>query len=265
MSYKALLISDEQEHIQNLILAFRKEQFQMVTVHTAEDARLVLAREAIGTIVVDENVRDARGIDLMVEFAHDFQNVPRVFVASQVDLEAAVRLVNQAQAFRVLRKPWDTDTLAVAIRTALRKYTMKTLSDRVVNLARRQIMLVEELDRESTAGGEVLVGGVVHTQEMPASARVVPQTAQALEEIDPIAMLQPLEAASLSRREKEILRAVVAGKKPRDLARMFFISVHTARNHIKAIYRKLGVHAQGELIAKVLRAPGRERYGNATA
>jgi len=36
--------------------------------------------------------------------------------------------------------------------------------------------------------------------------------------------------------------------------------VHTARNHIKAIYRKLSVHSQGELIAKVLRAPGRDRF-----
>jgi DNA-binding CsgD family transcriptional regulator len=205
-----------------------------------------------------------RGIDLMVEFAHDFPQIPRVFAAGELNLESMVRVVNQAQAFRLLRKPWDAEHMAQTIRIALRKHSMKLLSERVVNLARRQTLLVEELDRETVAGDRSI-------PSVPRQSRLEMSLAQpshagaqnSVNDVDPVTMLSPEEASQLSRREKEILRAVVSGKKPRDLARLFFISVHTSRNHIKSIYRKLGVHAQGELIAKVLRPSGSEQQHRA--
>jgi len=254
MSHKALLISEDYESLRSLSLAFRKEPFSLAIVESAEDARSILSREPIGAVVIDENVRGSRGVDLMVELAHDFPQVPRIFATGELNLETMVRVVNQAQAYRVLRKPWDSDTMAQTIRIALRKHSMKLLSDRVVNLARRQTLLVEELDRETVAGDRSIPSVPRQSRlEMSLAQPAFAQPARSVNDVDPVAMLSPEEASQLSRREKEILRAVVSGKKPRDLARLFFISVHTSRNHIKSIYRKLGVHAQGELIAKVLR------------
>jgi len=72
-------------------------------------------------------------------------------------------------------------------------------------------------------------------------------------ESDPATLLSAEEIALLSPRETEILRALVEGAKPADIARGLFISIHTARNHIKALYRKLRVHSHVELIARVNR------------
>jgi len=260
MSHKALLVSEDYEQLRSLALAFRKEPFSLAIVETADDARSMLAREPIGALVIDENLRGSRGIDLLVELAHDFPQIPRVYASGELNLESMVRVVNQAQVFRLLRKPWDAEHMAQTIRVALRKHSIKLLSDRVVNLARRQTLLVEELDRETVAGDRSLPS-VPHQSRME-MLHAHPSHASAqspLADIDPITMLTPDEASQLSRRETEILRAVVSGKKPRDLARLFFISVHTSRNHIKSIYRKLGVHAHGELIAKVLRPAGAPR------
>lgn len=65
----------------------------------------------------------------------------------------------------------------------------------------------------------------------------------------------------ISTREAEISALLVAGCNLRDIAARLRISVHTARNHLKAIFRKTGLRSQSELIRRlasssVIFAPG---------
>ena len=56
---------------------------------------------------------------------------------------------------------------------------------------------------------------------------------------------------TLSEREREILSELAAGSRVPSIATRLFISPHTVRNHLKAIYRKLGVGSQAELIERL--------------
>lgn len=55
----------------------------------------------------------------------------------------------------------------------------------------------------------------------------------------------------LSGREKEILQLLMAGSRAPAIAKQLHISPHTVRNHLKAVFRKVDVSSQGELIALV--------------
>ena len=55
----------------------------------------------------------------------------------------------------------------------------------------------------------------------------------------------------LSQREREVLAHLVAGSRVPTIADKLFISPNTVRNHLKAIYRKLDVSSQTELIERV--------------
>lgn len=68
---------------------------------------------------------------------------------------------------------------------------------------------------------------------------------------DPLAALPAEQRAQLSPRETEVLLALATGSSTRELAGQLFISEHTVRNHLKAIYRKLGVHSRTELFSKL--------------
>ena len=61
----------------------------------------------------------------------------------------------------------------------------------------------------------------------------------------------------LSEREREVLTHLMAGTRVPAIAEKLFISPNTVRNHLKAIYRKLDVSSQNELIERVrgLEAP----------
>jgi DNA-binding NarL/FixJ family response regulator len=64
------------------------------------------------------------------------------------------------------------------------------------------------------------------------------------------------EEQQLTPREREIFDAMLRGMRPPGIARAFFISVHTVRRHAQAVFRKLDVHSQVELM---------NRYGAAGA
>jgi DNA-binding NarL/FixJ family response regulator len=58
------------------------------------------------------------------------------------------------------------------------------------------------------------------------------------------------QAQSLSPREQEVLAHLVEGKRISQIAKTLFVSQHTVRNHVKAMFRKLNVHSQAELLSK---------------
>jgi len=58
------------------------------------------------------------------------------------------------------------------------------------------------------------------------------------------------ELRQLSRREREVLRLLLANHKPQTIAKRLFISLHTVRNHLRSIFEKLDVHSQTELLAR---------------
>ncbi len=76
-----------------------------------------------------------------------------------------------------------------------------------------------------------LPGAVAHT----ATAGFRPRASLPLERLTP--------------REREVVTSLQATARVRHVAASLGISVHTARNHLKAVYRKLRVSSQGELLA----------------
>lgn len=71
--------------------------------------------------------------------------------------------------------------------------------------------------------------------------------------------VQPIDPAwwahpalrGLSERQMEVLRRLLAGESVRSTARELFLSESTVRNHLSAIYRRLGVHSREELLAQL--------------
>lgn len=61
------------------------------------------------------------------------------------------------------------------------------------------------------------------------------------------------ERAQVSSREKDVLGLLLHGRRAPEIAVALGISPHTVRNHLKALYRKLGVHSQGALAEFLLK------------
>jgi DNA-binding CsgD family transcriptional regulator len=52
----------------------------------------------------------------------------------------------------------------------------------------------------------------------------------------------------MSRRELEVLQLLLSSRRVSSIARELSISAYTVRNHLRAVFRKLNVHSQTELL-----------------
>jgi DNA-binding NarL/FixJ family response regulator len=73
-----------------------------------------------------------------------------------------------------------------------------------------------------------------------------------------------IDVHDLTRRELEVLRALVAGRSSRDICAELYISPNTLRTHVQNLLNKLRVHSKLEAVAVALRQqlvemPSRER------
>lgn len=68
-----------------------------------------------------------------------------------------------------------------------------------------------------------------------------------------------VEAYCLTPREQQITQAVARGLSNPEIAAELFLSAHTVRDHLKAVFAKVGVGSRGELVAKLFA----EHYGPA--
>jgi DNA-binding CsgD family transcriptional regulator/PAS domain-containing protein len=64
------------------------------------------------------------------------------------------------------------------------------------------------------------------------------------------------EINELTARQLEVLTRLLQGQRVPTIAAQMYISPSTVRNHLAAIYRKLGVHSQAELLAHVRTSEG---------
>ena len=60
-----------------------------------------------------------------------------------------------------------------------------------------------------------------------------------------------IEAYGLSPRERDVVRAIARGSSTPEIASELYLSPHTVRDYVKAVFEKVGVSSRGELVAKL--------------
>jgi DNA-binding CsgD family transcriptional regulator len=60
-----------------------------------------------------------------------------------------------------------------------------------------------------------------------------------------------VQAYELTDRERQITGLIARGAATGDIAEELFLSAHTVRDHVKAVFQKVGVSSRGELVAKL--------------
>jgi DNA-binding CsgD family transcriptional regulator len=130
-----------------------------------------------------------------------------------------------------LRTSLDDDGLPSVIRAAATK-------------ARRSRTVASLTTRVRDGSGRWLRLHVAPVEGEVGSVAVVIETARP---DDLIYIL--LDSYGLTQRETEIVLLLARGLAVKEIAAEFFLSIHTVRDHIKAVYAKTGVNSRGELVA----------------
>ncbi len=215
------------------------------TAHDAPGALRGVADTRPDLVTMDIRLQGgADGTELARQIWQRFR-VPVVFLTAFSDRDV-IRNATQPGTFAYVLKPFDERQLQCAVAVALHRARMEKAfragaeRERVLRDGlKRVIGLLSEL---SLAAGQDTAEG---------AARAPSGIADAL--------------ASLSAREREVLHLLLTNHRVPSIARALFISPHTVRNHLKAIFRKFGVRSQIELLELLRNTPADDREGQPMA
>jgi DNA-binding NtrC family response regulator len=141
VKYKILVVDDEEAARYGIRKALQARDILIVEAQDLRSARYTLEKESPDLILLDVNLPDGTGIDLLKEAVSGNPNVAVVIITAHGSERLAVEAI-RAGAYDYLSKPFEVDELRLLVRNARERK----------ELAEENRALREELEKEGKFG-----------------------------------------------------------------------------------------------------------------
>lgn len=209
---RLLLADDEETFRSSVAVLLRREGYLCDVASTAGEASKHLSENVYDLLITDLRMPGNMELELLKAAAGSGGTLPVIVVTAYPSVPTAIEAVRCA-VVDYLVKPFDFDELLRAVRRALE--------------TRRAARMLESLRSVLADGGTI--AQIARRAAAPAHGHA---------------------ADALTPREREIVGALSTGQRVGAIAGRLGVSEHTVRNHLKAVYRKLDVHSQVELLSR---------------
>ena len=220
-----LLVDDDEMFLQSTAELLRREGYVCDVATDAAAATELLLTRTYHALLTDIRMPGNTAMEFIEASREKFAELPVIVVTGYPSVSTAVTSLRLA-AIDYLLKPVELTELKRSVERAVGRGRQTESAKRFFGELREWL---------SQSPSRLPLTGI------PSSAgSAFPPPNDPLEKLD-----------GLSPREREIVGAVVTGKRVSAVARTLDISPHTVRNHLKSIFRKLGVHSQVELLGRL--------------
>lgn len=243
MKNRVLLIGATPE-VAELCRAASDDDTTVATCPHGEAARDELREEVAHVVIAAETLPDESGVRVLTYARERRPTCVRILLVETANADSLIEAVNSAEIFRFLVQPLRLDQMTKVLSDALVIGRVAEAQEAVWLAAKRQQEAMEGLLSQGRAREPELAG--------PLSTRFLPGPSR--EARQPSGNLRAELAERLSLRERQIVSLLGTGQRVKEIAGVMAISTHTVRNHLKAIYRKLNVRSQFELLGMLTRA-----------
>lgn len=239
---RILLIDDDPGVIATTGRILQHAGYDVQKASTAEMGQDLLRKGDFDLVITDIHMPGKGGLELLRTRETDKPQVPVILITGRPSVATAVDALRLA-AIDYLIKPLQPEELIERVGQAIEKGQARRVVSDAHQRASQITKLLGALESALDSSGPGGAGTLLEPAAREGGS------------VDPLSNLTNEEITNLSRREREVLQKLVDGLSTTDAARALFVSPHTLRNHLKSIYRKLGVHSRVELMRRLLGAP----------
>ncbi len=121
-AHKILVVDDEKETL-NTFVALFDEDFSLLTASSGKEALELLKKNGdVAAIVIDQRMPEMTGLELMLQIKGEFPDIVRVLFTGFSDAAVHQSIVNQADIFKYIRKPYDEAPVKEILEQCVNKY-----------------------------------------------------------------------------------------------------------------------------------------------
>lgn len=122
---KILIVEDDETLNQGLCRALRSQERQIVSCKNLSEARTQLSKETLSLALLDINLPDGYGLDLLDEIKHKSPELPVILLtANDTDKDIVTGLESGADDY--ITKPFSLSVLQARVNAQLRKLSVGT-------------------------------------------------------------------------------------------------------------------------------------------
>lgn len=157
--YTLLFVDDERNILSALRRIFRNDGYLILTAESGAEALKVLEEHEVSVIVSDQRMPNMNGAELLTESKLIAPHAIRILLTGYIDMDDAVKSINNGQIFRYLTKPWDDRELKFAILQALVYHDLSRRNEGLVSdLKKKNAELTQQLEQsqnQAAGSGEL--------------------------------------------------------------------------------------------------------------
>ncbi len=128
--YGVLIVDDETANLQKLQRALMG-RYAIRSAVSAEDALKILDAGGIDAIITDQKMPDMTGIELLEISQKSHPDLVRIILTGYADVEDLIAAINTGKVHKYITKPWEPDTLLLALQDALEKMELVRENERL--------------------------------------------------------------------------------------------------------------------------------------
>jgi two-component system, NtrC family, sensor kinase len=208
MTCHVLFVDDEPENL-FVFEAACAERFAVLTASSARSALELMRSHEVAVLIADQRMPEMTGLELLERVEVEHPQTVRMLVTAYADLKTAIDAINRGRVRRYLRKPWDTEELAVTLAEGVEFYRMNA---RLVSLERR----LRETERVYSLG--VITAGLARELRGPIAA-LRSSIVRARERLNGVKSPFPADAARMRDIDDELSEALVSAGRALDVVR----------------------------------------------
>lgn len=175
MSSNVIVVDDDKNTIKAIQRVFRKEPFVILSAESGEEALELLQRYETDVIVVDQNMPQMKGLEVLSLAKEVSPDTVRIMLTGEADLSIAIEAINHGEIFRFFTKPYNEIELGMALRHAIHHKNLYGHSRNALEVLKMQSAYIESIEKEHP--------GITHVERDQFGAVVLSESRSDLEEL----------------------------------------------------------------------------------
>src|SRR5215216_1320588 len=143
-----LVVDDEPANLR-LFTRLLRQNFKVICATSGEQALKLLRSEPVSLLIADQRMPGMTGVKLLRESMSINMDMVRMIVTGDTGSDTFISAIKDGGAIRVIKKPWDPDSLLQVIISALEKYEIASTTKQAIDRFKEASDLLNKVSRGS--------------------------------------------------------------------------------------------------------------------